>query len=94
MGCDSESYRDWRCDVAGGERMGIAADITIILVAALIGGFAAQRLGQPLIIGYILAGIAVGPFTEYVWVISRPDAVSLPVDAIDSSPSDWSSFNA
>jgi hypothetical protein len=31
--------------------MGIAADIAIIVVAALIGGFVAQRFGQPLILG-------------------------------------------
>ena len=43
--------------------MGIAADISIILVAALIGGLLAHRLGQPLLLGYILAGVAVGPFT-------------------------------
>ncbi len=43
--------------------MGIAADIAIILVAALIGGLLAHRLGQPLLLGYILAGVAVGPFT-------------------------------
>lgn len=43
--------------------MGITADIAIIVVAALIGGLIAQRLRQPLILGYILAGVAVGPFT-------------------------------
>lgn len=43
--------------------MGIAADIALILVAALFGGIIAQRLGQPLIIGYILAGVIVGPYT-------------------------------
>jgi CPA2 family monovalent cation:H+ antiporter-2 len=43
--------------------MGIAADIALILVAALLGGIVAQRLGQPLIIGYILSGILVGPYT-------------------------------
>lgn len=43
--------------------MGIAADIALILVVALIGGMVAQRLGQPLIIGYITAGILVGPYT-------------------------------
>ncbi len=48
--------------------MGIAADIAIIVVAALIGGLIAQRLGQPLIIGYILAGIAVGPYTGGITV--------------------------
>lgn len=48
--------------------MGIAADIAIIMVAALAGGFVAQRLGQPLILGYILAGIAVGPYTGGITV--------------------------
>ena len=48
--------------------MGIAADIAIIVVAALVGGFMAQRLNQPLILGYILAGIAVGPHTGGITV--------------------------
>ncbi|MAT95922.1 MAG: portal protein [Anaerolineaceae bacterium] len=43
--------------------MGIAADIAIIVVAGLIGGLIAQRLKQPLLLGYILAGVLVGPFT-------------------------------
>lgn len=48
--------------------MGIAADIAIITVAALFGGIVAQRLRQPLIIGYILAGIIVGPHTGGITV--------------------------
>jgi CPA2 family monovalent cation:H+ antiporter-2 len=43
--------------------MELVADLTLVLVAALAGGFVAQRLGQPLIIGYILARVALGPFT-------------------------------
>src|SRR5919199_516980 len=43
--------------------MGIAGDIALILVAALLGGIVAQRLGLPLILGYILAGVLVGPNT-------------------------------
>ncbi|MEJ2169240.1 MAG: cation:proton antiporter [Desulfobacterales bacterium] len=42
--------------------MGIAADIAIIVVAALAGGLVVHRMGQPLILGYILAGILVGPY--------------------------------
>lgn len=48
--------------------MGIAGDIVIIVVAALAGGFIAQRLRLPLILGYILAGISVGPYTAGVTV--------------------------
>ncbi|MCA8939053.1 MAG: cation:proton antiporter, partial [Planctomycetes bacterium] len=43
--------------------MGIAADIVILVVAAFGCGLIFQRLGQPLILGYILAGVALGPFT-------------------------------
>jgi CPA2 family monovalent cation:H+ antiporter-2 len=43
--------------------MGIATDIALIVVAALIGGLIAQRLRQPLILGYIFAGVLVGPNT-------------------------------
>lgn len=48
--------------------MGIAADIAIILIAGLIGGLIAQRLRQPLLLGYIVAGVVVGPFTGGVTV--------------------------
>lgn len=43
--------------------MGVAADIIIIVIAALMGALIAQKIKQPLILGYILAGIVVGPHT-------------------------------
>jgi CPA2 family monovalent cation:H+ antiporter-2 len=43
--------------------VGIAEDIALILVAALIGGIVARTLGLPLILGYIAAGVLVGPKT-------------------------------
>ncbi len=48
--------------------MGIASDIIIIVVAALIGGILAHGLRQPLVLGYILAGVLVGPYTGGVTV--------------------------
>lgn len=48
--------------------MGIAGDIIIVVVAALLGGLIAHVLKQPLILGYILAGIVVGPHTGGVTV--------------------------
>lgn len=45
--------------------MGIAADIAIIVVAALIGGLIAHKLKLPLLVGYIVAGIAVGPYAGW-----------------------------
>lgn len=41
----------------------LIASITISLAFAFAGGMLVQRLGQPPILGYLLAGIAVGPFT-------------------------------
>src|SRR5215211_4696806 len=46
-----------------GASLGIAGDIALILVAAFVGGVVARRLGLPLILGYILAGVLVGPNT-------------------------------
>jgi len=43
--------------------MELVADLTLVLAAAFVGGFVAHRVGQPLIVGYILAGVVVGPFT-------------------------------
>lgn len=48
--------------------MGIAADIALIVVAALAGGLIVHQFRQPLILGYILAGIIVGPYTGGITV--------------------------
>jgi voltage-gated potassium channel Kch len=53
--------------------MGIATDIVIIVVAAFLGGFIAQRLKRPLVLGYILAGVSVGPHTGGVTVAKVHD---------------------
>jgi monovalent cation:H+ antiporter-2, CPA2 family len=37
--------------------------ITLALVAAFVGGVIARRIGLPTIVGYLLAGIVIGPFT-------------------------------
>ncbi|MCC7130702.1 MAG: cation:proton antiporter [Anaerolineae bacterium] len=38
-------------------------NMTLALVFAFIGGVIARRLGLPTIVGYLLTGIAIGPFT-------------------------------
>ena len=43
--------------------MGIATDIILLIVVAFGCGLILQRLGQPLIIGYIAAGVILGPHT-------------------------------
>ncbi|HYP20159.1 MAG TPA: cation:proton antiporter, partial [Chloroflexia bacterium] len=41
----------------------ILLNITIALVVAFVGGLLARRLGLPTLVGYLLAGVAIGPFT-------------------------------
>ena len=38
-------------------------DLAYVFVAAVLGGLAARALRQPLILGYVVAGILIGPFT-------------------------------
>ena len=38
-------------------------DLAYVFVVAVLGGLVARRLGQPPIIGYVLGGIIIGPFT-------------------------------
>lgn len=53
--------------------MGIATDIVIIIVAALLGAMVAHKLRQPLILGYIVAGVVIGPYTGGVTVSEVQD---------------------
>lgn len=48
--------------------MGIAGDLILIVLVALIGALIARIFRQPLILGYILAGVMVGPNTGGVTV--------------------------
>jgi monovalent cation:H+ antiporter-2, CPA2 family len=57
--------------------MALVADLTLVLLAALAGGFLAQRLRQPLMVGYVLAGVLVGPFTGGVTVVNVHDIEQL-----------------
>lgn len=53
--------------------MGIAADIIVLVVTAFGCGLLMQRLHQPLILGYILAGVILGPYTGGVTVADAHD---------------------
>ncbi len=43
--------------------LGIVVDLVAAAVAAFLGGIVAWRLRQPVILGYLLAGMAIGPYT-------------------------------
>ena len=53
--------------------MGIASDLVILILAGMTGGMVARLLRQPLLLGYIIAGVLVGPFTGGITVSSVHD---------------------
>ncbi len=55
----------------GGHSTELIATIAIGLGAAFLCGFVARRLRLPSIVGYLLAGVAVGPFTP--GIVADPD---------------------
>ena len=57
--------------------MELVTDLTLIVAAAVAGGLLARRLGQPLIVGYIIAGIVVGPSTGGLTVVNAHDIEQL-----------------
>src|SRR5262245_34131013 len=57
--------------------MELVGDLTLVLMAALVGAFHAQRFKQPRIVGYILAGVLVGPFTGGLTVVNTHDIEQL-----------------
>ncbi|MBU0944055.1 MAG: cation:proton antiporter [Proteobacteria bacterium] len=53
--------------------MGIAADIILLVITAFFCGLLMQRLHQPLILGYLLAGVILGPYTGGLTVADGHD---------------------
>jgi CPA2 family monovalent cation:H+ antiporter-2 len=43
------------------DESGVVASLAILLMAALVGGMIAHRLRQPIILGYLVIGAAIGP---------------------------------
>ncbi|MBK6808088.1 MAG: cation:proton antiporter [Sandaracinaceae bacterium] len=53
--------------------MGIATDIILLIVVGFGCGLVLHRLGQPLVLGYILAGVILGPNTAGVTLANTHD---------------------
>lgn len=53
--------------------MGIASDFVLIVIAGLIGGLVARALRLPLLVGYVAAGVLVGPHTAGPTVVQVHD---------------------
>src|SRR5215467_8324888 len=53
--------------------LGIAADFVLIVIAGWIGGLAARALRLPLMVGYVAAGVLIGPYTAGPTVVEVHD---------------------
>jgi CPA2 family monovalent cation:H+ antiporter-2 len=53
--------------------MGIASDFVLIVVAGLVGGLLARILRIPLLVGYVAAGVVIGPHTAGPTVLQIHD---------------------
>jgi CPA2 family monovalent cation:H+ antiporter-2 len=42
----------------------LVVDLALAASAAFLGGAVAPRLGQPAVVGYLLAGVAIGPLAR------------------------------
>ncbi len=51
----------------------IVRDLAIIMAVAALVTFSCYRLRQPLILGYLIAGILIGPYTRPIGLVSRLD---------------------
>ena len=57
--------------------VGLATDFVLIVVAGLLGGIIARLFRLPLLVGYVLAGIFVGPHTAGPTVVQIRDIETL-----------------
>ena len=53
----------------------IVRDLAIIMAVAAVVTFSCYRLRQPLILGYLIAGMLIGPYTPPFSLVSRPDVL-------------------
>jgi CPA2 family monovalent cation:H+ antiporter-2 len=53
--------------------MGIASDFVLIVLAGLVGGLLARLSKLPLLVGYVAAGVVIGPYTAGPTVVQIHD---------------------
>jgi len=50
-------------------------DLAVVMAAAAVATILCQRLKQPVVLGYILAGILIGPNTPPVTLVKDEEAI-------------------
>jgi len=54
----------------------LVRDLAIVLIIAAVVAYIFHRLQQPIVLGYIIAGVIIGPYTPPFSYISQPDIFS------------------
>ena len=54
----------------------LVQDLAVVMAAAALATILCQRLRQPVVLGYILAGIVIGPNTPPVCLVSDEAAIT------------------
>ena len=49
----------------------IVQNFTVIMVVASIVALVSYKLKQPMVIGYIIAGMIIGPYTTYSCILAK-----------------------
>jgi monovalent cation:H+ antiporter-2, CPA2 family len=58
----------------------IVADLAVIMTIAAVVVFVFHRLKQPMIVGYLVAGVIIGPYTPPYSLIEQPEVFSATAD--------------
>ncbi len=58
----------------------VVADLAIIMTIAAVVVYLFYRLKQPMIFGYLIAGVIIGPYTPPFGLVSQPDVFSATAD--------------
>ena len=59
------------------EALQVIQDLAVVLLASLVMALIFRRLGLPLLVGYIIAGIILGPYTPPFSLLLHPDILDL-----------------
>ena len=57
------------------EEMNLVRDLAVILISAGVFTIISRALKQPLVLGYIIAGVLIGPNVDFFFGISSNEAV-------------------
>jgi CPA2 family monovalent cation:H+ antiporter-2 len=55
----------------------ILEDLAVVMIVASVMALVSYKLKQPMVIGYIVAGMIIGPYTPPFSLVLNPDILNL-----------------